>query len=608
MDRMDRRILWLTLAGLAAVFAVAAANLALQPSRQATSLSYSSLLDAVAQKDVVQVELQGQSIVGKRLDGSIFQSYAPDIPGLVNALRSAGVRISALPAPAPEPSWQQAGLSLLPVLLLTAIMIFFLMRSSGAGRKTGNVGKSRAKLLDAAASPVRFTDVAGAAEAKRNLEEIVDFLSRPEKYRALGGRIPKGILMVGPPGSGKTLLARAVAGEAGVPFYAISGSDFVEMFVGIGASRVRDMFEAAKRTAPCIIFIDEIDAVGRHRGAGVGQGNDEREQTLNQLLVEMDGIGGDQGIVVIAATNRPDVLDPALVRSGRFDREVVVDHPDRLARQQILAVHLRSVPVDGSIDLDALAQATPGLSGADLANVVNEAVLLAVRAGHAGIGMTDLERAKDKVMDGDERHGALASPQERLRAAYRAAAAALLATRLPGAHPIEKASIIPRGRSSHGVTQIDPETGAPTRSQTRCRLAILMAARAAEVVVFGPDEISAAAAPSLAQATELARTMIMQWGMSDSLGPVTYGDGQEEVFLGRSMGRAETISDDDARRISEEVHAMLSAALGVAVDCLTRERPILDALAQALADQETLSAAEIETIVNRPVLPIRQHA
>lgn len=608
MDRLDKRILWLTLAGLAAVFAVVAANLVLQPARQATLLPYSDLLDAVAQDEVVRVELQGQSVMGERKGGLVFQSYAPDVPGLVNALRSAGVRISALPAPAPEPSWQQAGLSLLPVVLLTAVMIFFLMRSSAAGRKAGNVGKSRAKLLDAAASPVRFADVAGAAEAKHSLEEIVDFLSQPDKYRALGGRIPKGVLMVGPPGSGKTLLARAVAGEAGVPFYAISGSDFVEMFVGIGASRVRDMFEAAKRTAPCIIFIDEIDAVGRHRGAGMGQGNDEREQTLNQLLVEMDGIGGEQGIVVIAATNRPDVLDPALVRSGRFDREVVVDHPDRLARQQILAVHLRSVPVDGSIDLDALAQATPGLSGADLANVVNEAVLLAVRAGHAGISMTDLERAKDKVMDGDERRGALASPQERLRAAYRAAAASLLATRLPGAHPIEKASIIPRGRSSHGVTQLDPETGAPTRSQMRCRLAILMAARAAEVVVFGPDEISAAAAPSLAQATELARTMITRWGMSDSLGPVTYGDGQDEVFLGRSMGRAETISDGDLRRISEDVHAMLSEALGAAVDCLTRERPILDALAQALADRETLSAVEIGAIANRQILPIRQHA
>jgi cell division protease FtsH len=380
------------------------------------------------------------------------------------------------------------------------------------------------------------------------------------------------------------------------------------MFVGIGASRVRDMFEAAKRTAPCIIFIDEIDAVGRHRGAGMGQGNDEREQTLNQLLVEMDGIGGEQGIVVVAATNRPDVLDPALVRSGRFDREVVVDHPDRVARQQILAVHLRSVPVDGTINLDALAQATPGLSGADLANLVNEAVLLAVRAGHAEIGMTDLERAKDKVMDGDERHGALASPQERLRAAYRAAAGALLAMRLPGAHPIEKASIIPRGRSSNGLTQLDPETGAPTRSQMRCRLAILMAARAAELVVFGPDEISAAAAPSLAQATELARTMIMRWGMSESLGPVAYGEEQDEVFLGRSIGRAETLSDSDSRRISEEVQAMLSEALGAAVDCLTRERPILDALAQALADRETLAAAEIEAIANRHVLPIRQHA
>lgn len=605
MDRLDKRILWLLIAGIVAVLAVAAANLALQPGPSAAVLSYSELLDAVAGGEVRRVELRGQAVIGQNANGSLFQSYAPDISALVGDLRAAGVDITAFPAP--DSSWQQTTASLVPALLLTGIMLVFMLRS-GRGRNTGGLGKSRAKLLDAEASTVRFDDVAGAAEAKQALAEIVDFLRWPEKYRTLGGRIPKGVLMVGPPGSGKTLLARAVAGEAGVPFYAISGSDFVEMFVGIGASRVRDMFETAKRTAPCIIFIDEIDAVGRHRGAGMGQGNDEREQTLNQLLVELDGIGGGQGIVVMAATNRPDVLDPALVRSGRFDREVVIDHPDRRARQQILSVHLRAVPLAGTVDLDALARATPGLSGADLANLCNEAVLFAVRAGRTEIGMEELERAKDKVLGGDERLGGLALQSERERAAYRAAAAALLATRLPGAHPIEKASIIPRGRSAHGLTQFDPETGAPTLGQLRCRLAILMAGRAAEQLVYGADAISTAAAPQLAEATELAQTMVMRWGMSDDKAPITYGDTGDDVFLGRSLGRFDTLSDEDARRISVDVRDLLATAFASATACLAKDRATLDVLAQVLLDREVLTAVEIAAIVDHRIHPLRQPA
>ncbi|MDR3475270.1 MAG: ATP-dependent zinc metalloprotease FtsH [Devosia sp.] len=608
MDRFDKRILWALIAGVAAVLAIAVIALVTVEASTGRTLSYSALLDDIGKNQVVRVQLQGSAVAGQRRDGTIFQSYAPDLPGLVSALRAANVDITAS-APAEDPAWLQATFSTLPVLVLGGIMIFFMLRQSGAAKRAGGLGRSRAKLLDATTSPVRFEDVAGAVEAKRNLVEIVDFLRHPERYRALGGRIPKGVLMVGPPGSGKTLLARAVAGEAGVPFYAISGSDFVEMFVGIGASRVRDMFKAAKHTAPCIIFIDEIDAVGRHRGAGMGQGNDEREQTLNQLLVEMDGIGGSQGIIVIAATNRPDILDPALVRSGRFDREVVIDHPDRLARQQILEVHLRAVPIAPTLDLEALAQATPGLSGADLANLVNEAVLLAVRSERFEVGMEELERAKDKVLCGDERQRGLASPRERERAAYRAAGAALTAMRLPGAHPVEKASIIPRGRSAHGLTQLDPESGAPTRRELCTRLAILLAGRAAEQLVFGADAISAAVAPQLSEATELARMMVMRWAMSGDDPAMTYGHAGDDVFLGRSMGHPEeTPCDEDARRISAAVRTLLADALAAATACLVADREALDTLARVLSDREMLSAAEIAAIVDDRIRPLRQPA
>ena len=602
MDRLDKRLLWILLAGLIAVTAVAAANFLVQPSRTA-DISYSQLLDLVESDVVARVEIEGGLVLGQRRDGAVFQSYAPDIDGLVEALRRADVDITARAAP-PQTSLQQTLIGLLPVVLLTGVMIFFMLRSSGQARRAGGMGKSRARRLDAQVSPIRFTDVAGAVEAKQSLEEIVDFLRRPERYAALGGRIPKGVLMVGPPGNGKTLLARAVAGEAGVPFYAISGSDFVEMFVGVGASRVRDMFEAAKNTAPCIIFIDEIDAVGRHRGAGSAQGNDEREQTLNQLLVEMDGIAGGQGIVVMAATNRPDVLDPALVRSGRFDREVVVDHPDRLARRQILEVHLRSVPLAPGVNLDVIAQATPGLSGADLANLVNEAVLLAVRAGEDEITASAMEKAKDKVMRGDERHGLLASPEERRRAACRAAGASLLAMRLPHADPVEKASIIPRGRSSNHLTQLDPDTGAATSRQLRCRLTLLVAGRAAEQLVFGADDVSTVTADGLAEASRLARSMVMRWGMSDTLGPVVYA-GEDDGYLGAAPHSTTALSPDDAGKVSTEVRALVDGALAQALDWLTREREVFEALAQALNDRESLTGAEIAAIAGGQVLPMR---
>lgn len=411
--------------------------------------------------------------------------------------------------------------------------------------------------------------------------------------------------MVGPPGSGKTLLARAVAGEAGVPFYAISGSDFVEMFVGIGASRVRDMFAAAKQSAPCIIFIDEIDAVGRHRGASSGQGNEEREQTLNQLLVEMDGIDGEKGVVVIAATNRPDVLDPALVRSGRFDREVLVDHPDREARAQILAVHLRSIPTE-DINIDAVARSTPGLSGADLANLVNEAVLAAVRGGRETICMDDLHEARDKVLNGDEQRGALASAAERGRAAYRAAGTALLALRSPDTHPIDKVSIIPRGRAAHGLMLLDTDHGPSTRRHLHARLAVLVAARATEHLVHGAQEVSIASAAGLAEATELARKMITRWGMSEhSMAVVSRGDGDH--FLDGSAA-SDGHSAKDAERVSAEVSDLLRTAMTVATTCLAEERTVLDALATALSECETLSGEEVAALVTGHVQPIRHMA
>jgi cell division protease FtsH len=561
-------------------------------------ITFSQLLADVDQGRVRDVVIQGHDITGAYNDGKPFQTYAPPDPSLVQRLYGKGVSITAKPPGDNVPWFVSLLVSWLPFLALIGVWIFLSRQMQGAGGKALGFGKSRAKLLTEAHGRVTFEDVAGVDEAKADLEEIVEFLRDPQKFQRLGGRIPRGVLLVGPPGTGKTLIARAVAGEANVPFFTISGSDFVEMFVGVGASRVRDMFEQAKKNAPCIIFIDEIDAVGRHRGAGLGGGNDEREQTLNQLLVEMDGFEANEGIILIAATNRPDVLDPALLRPGRFDRQVVVPNPDVVGREQILKVHVRKVPIAPDVNLKTVARGTPGFSGADLANLVNEAALMAARRNKRMVTQHEFEDAKDKVMMGSERRSLVMTEEEKLLTAYHEGGHAIVALHVPATDPVHKATIIPRGRALGMVMQL-PERDKLSMSyeQMTSRLAILMGGRVAEELVFGHDKVTSGAASDIEQATKLARMMVTRWGLSDQLGTVAYGENQEEVFLGYSVSRQQNISEETVKKIDAEIKRFVEDGYQMARKIISDRRADLELLAKSLIEFETLTGDEIKDLL-----------
>jgi cell division protease FtsH len=567
--------------------------------RNAQSLmAFSDFMTSVHAGEVRDVTIQGQNLMGHFRDGRSFQTYAPDDPTLVQSLTQQGVHISAMPGDENSPTLFSILVSWFPMLLLIGVWIFFMRQMQGGGGKAMGFGKSKAKLLTEKTGRVTFEDVAGIDEAKQELEEIVEFLKDPGKFQRLGGKIPKGCLLVGPPGTGKTLLARAIAGEANVPFFTISGSDFVEMFVGVGASRVRDMFEQGKKNAPCIIFIDEIDAVGRHRGAGLGGGNDEREQTLNQMLVEMDGFEANEGVILIAATNRPDVLDPALLRPGRFDRQITVPNPDILGREKILKVHMKKVPLAPDVDARVIARGTPGFSGADLANLVNEAALMAARTGKRVVTMIDFEEAKDKVMMGAERRSMVMTEDEKKLTAYHEAGHALVGLNMPKCDPLHKVTIIPRGRAL-GVTMNLPERDQLSLSevQIKSRLAMMFGGRAAEEIVFGKENITTGAGNDIQQATGLARRMVTEFGFSDKLGRLRYSDNEEEVFLGHSVARQKNISDATAALIDDEVRRLIDEAETQAYDILTEHRDNLEAIARALLEYETLSGSDVDAVL-----------
>ena len=572
----------------------------LQPSGQqgdTSQIAYSSFLAEVNNGQVAKVTITGQDITGTTKDGNSFETYAPEDPNLVSKLVSSGVNVTAKPEDSGNP-YVRMLISWLPILVMIGAWIFFMRQMQGGGGRAMGFGKSRARLLTEKQGRVTFDDVAGIDEAKSELQEIVEFLRDPQKFQRLGGKIPKGCLLVGPPGTGKTLLARAIAGEANVPFFTISGSDFVEMFVGVGASRVRDMFEQGKKNAPCIIFIDEIDAVGRHRGAGLGGGNDEREQTLNQMLVEMDGFESNEGVILIAATNRPDVLDPALLRPGRFDRQVVVPNPDVVGREKILRVHMRKVPLASDVDPKVIARGTPGFSGADLANLVNEAALLAARIGKRVVAMAEFEHAKDKVMMGAERRSLVMSDDEKRMTAYHEGGHAICSITLPECDPVHKATIIPRGRAL-GMVMSLPEGDRYSTSKIKLlqQLIMAMGGRAAEELVFGPDKVSNGASGDIKMATDTARRMITEWGMSEKLGMVSYGDNGQEVFLGHSVTQNKSVSEATAREIDNEVRAFVDHAYAEAKRILTERRNDLEALAKGLLEYETLSGDEIKQVL-----------
>ncbi|MCC6734753.1 MAG: ATP-dependent zinc metalloprotease FtsH [Bauldia sp.] len=584
-----------------AVLLVVLFNLFQNPGRQSTGqeIAYSQFLDQVDGGEVRSVTIAGQQISGTYATGAPFQTYMPDDPALFQRLEAHNVMMTVTEPDTGGTSIIGILIGWLPMFLILAVWIFFMRQMQGSGGKAMGFGKSKAKLLTEAHGRVTFEDVAGVDEAKEDLQEIVEFLRDPQKFQKLGGRIPRGVLLVGPPGTGKTLIARAVAGEANVPFFTISGSDFVEMFVGVGASRVRDMFEQAKKNSPCIIFIDEIDAVGRHRGAGLGGGNDEREQTLNQLLVEMDGFEANEGIIIIAATNRPDVLDPALLRPGRFDRQVVVPAPDIVGRERILKVHVRKVPLGPDVDLKVVARGTPGFSGADLMNLVNEAALLAARRGKRLVMMSEFEDAKDKVMMGAERRTLVMTEDEKRLTAYHEAGHAVVAFNVPATDPVHKATIIPRGRALGMVLQL-PERDKLSMSyeQMTSRLAIMMGGRIAEEITFGKEKVTSGAASDIEQATRLARAMVTRWGLSDELGTVAYGENQEEVFLGHSVSRTQNVSEQTAQKIDAEIRRLVEDGLNEARRILTEKRDELEALAQGLLEYETLSGEEIRNLLN----------
>lgn len=559
----------------------------------AAEITYSQLLSKVSAGEIKKAEIRGNVAQVTDQQNKTFTAVTPpETNDLANKLNAQGADVA----------FKAAGgftiigflIQSLPILLLIGVWIFFMRQMQGGARGAMGFGKSKARLLTENKNRVTFEDVAGVDEAKEELSEIVDFLKDPQKFQRLGGKIPKGALLIGPPGTGKTLLARAIAGEAGVPFFTISGSDFVEMFVGVGASRVRDMFEQAKKNAPCIIFIDEIDAVGRHRGAGLGGGNDEREQTLNQLLVEMDGFEANEGIILIAATNRPDVLDPALLRPGRFDRQVVVPNPDINGRERILRVHMKNVPLAADVDVKIIARGTPGFSGADLSNLVNEAALLAARKNRRMVTMRDFEDAKDKVMMGAERRSMVMTEEEKTLTAYHEGGHALVALNVPATDPVHKATIIPRGRALGMVMQLpERDKFSMTYEQMTSRLAILFGGRVAEEIIFGKDKVTSGASSDISQATKLARAMVTKWGFSDKLGAVEYGENQEEVFLGHSVARNQNVSEETAKIIDQEVKKLVKAGEEEARRILTVKLEDLHTLAKALLEYETLSGDEI---------------
>ena len=568
-------------------------------SRQtSTDLAFSQFMGEVESGQVQDVTIQGNTITGHYTNGGAFNTYAPDDPDLVKTLRRHGVQIAAVPV-------EEGGLSIVgiliswfPLLLFIGVWIFMMRQMQSGGGKAMGFGKSRARLLTERQGRVTFDDVAGIDEAKQELEEIVEYLRDPQKFQRLGGKIPKGVLLVGPPGTGKTLLARAIAGEANVPFFTISGSDFVEMFVGVGASRVRDMFEQGKKNAPCLIFIDEIDAVGRHRGAGLGGGNDEREQTLNQLLVEMDGFEANEGVILISATNRPDVLDPALLRPGRFDRQVVVPNPDVLGREKILKVHMRKIPLAPDVKPRTIARGTPGFSGADIANLVNEAALLAARRGKRVVTMVEFEDAKDKVMMGAERRSMVMTDEEKRLTAYHEGGHAVVAAHMPASDPIHKATIIPRGRALGMVVRLpEGDRISVSREKLEADITVAMGGRIAEEIVFGREKVTSGAASDLKMATQIARSMVTQFGMSDELGPLSYNENEQEVFLGHSITQQKNVSEETAHRIDLEVRRIVEQAYKRARGILDKNLESLHRIANALLEYESLSGEEIGAVM-----------
>jgi len=591
---MNRNLaLWIIIG----LFLVAIFNLFQTPPshKQHTTIAYSTLLHDAKEGRVKKVHIRGHMATGELEDGSNFAATIPaNNTSLADRLSDLGVFVDVENAEDEMPSFFQIFLGWLPMILLIGVWIFFMRQMQSGGNKAMGFGKSKARLLDEKSTQVTFKDVAGVDEAKQELEEVVEFLRDPQKFQRLGGKIPRGLLLVGPPGTGKTLLARAIAGEAGVPFFSISGSDFVEMFVGVGASRVRDLFEQGKKNAPCIIFIDEIDAVGRHRGAGLGGGNDEREQTLNQLLVEMDGFEANDGVILIAATNRPDVLDPALLRPGRFDRQVVVPNPDVVGREKILSVHAQKVPLAANVDLMVIARGTPGFSGADLANLVNEAALLAARRNRRTVSMAEFEEAKDKVMMGSERRSMVMTEQEKKLTAYHESGHAVVAFHSPASDPIHKATIIPRGRALGMVMRL-PEGDRVSMSRERlyADLAVAMGGRIAEEMIFGPEKVTTGASSDISMATQMARRMVTEWGMSAKLGPITYGENTQEVFLGHSVAQHKSISESTAQIIDEEIKRIVEEAYEQAKKLLTKYRKHLELLAETLLEYETLTGDEI---------------
>lgn len=570
-------------------------NLFSPPKKGEQEMIFSEFMTKLDAGEMAEVTIKGTTISGQLKDGKKFKTYAIDYPDLLKTMRAENVKITVKPEDQ-NPWYWSLLLNWAPLIFLVFIWIFFMRQMQTGGNKALSFGKARVKLASEKPVKITFADVAGIEEAKAEVQEIIDFLKDPQKFQKLGGKIPKGVLLVGAPGTGKTLLARAIAGEAGVPFYSISGSDFVEMFVGVGASRVRDLFDQAKKNSPCIIFIDEIDAVGRHRGAGLGGGHDEREQTLNQLLVEMDGFEANQGVIIIAATNRPDVLDPALLRPGRFDRQVIVPQPDVKGRLEILKVHTRNIPIDENVNLDEIARGTPGFSGADLENLVNEAALLAARTGKSKVEKSDFEAAKDKVLMGVERKSMIISDEEKKNTAYHEAGHALVAKLTPGTDPLHKVSIIPRGRAL-GLTQQLPIDDKYTYScdYLEKALAVLMGGRAAEELAL--NHMTTGAGNDLERATDLARKMVTEWGMSEKLGPLTFGKKDEQIFLGREIAKHKDYSEQTAVEIDEEVKRIVFAAYSTAKNLLSENRDILEAFAKALLEKETMDGAEIDALI-----------
>jgi cell division protease FtsH len=596
-DLVKNIILW---AVIAVVLMSVFNNFSQQSGSSSSAMSYSQFIEAVKSGRVRSVMIDGDTLKGVTDGGNNFTTYTPpNDPGMIGDLLNNGVNVSAA-APKKESLLLSILISWFPMLLLIGVWIFFLrqMQGGGGGRGAMSFGKSRARMMTEDQIKVTFADVAGVEEAKEEVAELVEFLRDPGKFQKLGGKIPRGVLMVGSPGTGKTLLAKAIAGEAKVPFFSISGSDFVEMFVGVGASRVRDMFEQAKKQAPCIIFIDEIDAVGRHRGAGLGGGHDEREQTLNQLLVEMDGFEGTEGVIVIAATNRPDVLDPALLRPGRFDRQVVVPLPDVRGREQILKVHMRRVPLGEDVQPSIIARGTPGFSGADLANLVNEASLFAARANKREVDMIDFERAKDKIMMGAERRSMVMSDDEKKQTAYHESGHAIVGLTVPDHDPVYKVSIIPRGRAL-GVTMFLPEEDRYSYSKQRLesQISSLFGGRIAEELIFGAEKVTTGASNDIERATDIARNMVTKWGLSQRLGPLAYSEEEGEVFLGRSVTQHKQVSDETAHAIDEEIRAVIERNYNRANQILTDNMDKLHLMSEALMKYETIDTKQIDDIM-----------